>query len=152
MKPKLIILTTFVSNLILGNLLLFLMHGKYASLGEKLYVHLLTSIVASVLLFLLFRKISPSTKKYTLIILPIIFSYLVPLISFYLMFSLGGLIEGKNAKDVLKGFFVGIPLALIVSMVSWFFWLPFGIMNAGFAYWYRAALRRLANKTLSSIP
>ena len=128
------------------------MHGKYTSLGEKLYVHLLTSIVASVLLFLLFRKISSCTKKYTLIILPIIFSYLVPLISFYLMFSLGGLIEGREAKDVLKGFFMSIPLALIVTMVSWFFWLPFGIMNAGFAYWYRAALRRLANKTMSPIP
>lgn len=151
MKPKLIILTTLVSNLLLGNLLLFLMHGKYASLGEKLYVHGLTSIVALVLLFLLFKKISPSTKKYTLIILPIIFSCLVPLISVYVMFSLFGLIDGSDARDVLKGFFVAIPLAIISSMVSWFFWLPFGIMNTGFAHWYRAALRRLANKTMSSI-
>ena len=54
--------------------------------------------------------------------------------------SLDKLMYSFVVEDVLKGFFVGIPLALISSMVSWFLWLPFGIMNTGFAHWYRAAL------------
>lgn len=126
-----------MTNLILGNLLLPLGRGKYETLGGKIYVHLISSFVASVLLILLFRIISSTTKKYKLILFPIIFSYFVPLISVYLMFFLFGLTSANP-----KGILVGIPLAIISSIVSWFLWVPFGIMNSGFVYWYATALNK----------
>lgn len=137
MKPKFIILITLITNLILGNLLIPLGRGKYETLDGKIYVHLISSAVASMLLLLLFRIISSSTKKYKLIFFPIIFSYFVPLISVYLMFFLFGLISGN-----LKGILVGIPFAIILSILSWFLWIPFGVMNIGFVYWYSTALNK----------
>jgi hypothetical protein len=126
-----------MTNLILGNLLLPLGRGKYETLGGKIYVHLISSVVASVLLILLFRIISSTTKKYKLILFPIILSYFVPLISVYLMFFLFGLTSGNP-----KGILIGIPLAIISSIVSWFLWVPFGLMNSGFVYWYSISLNK----------
>jgi hypothetical protein len=139
MKPKLIIAITLLTNLSLGNFLLPLGKGKYETVAGFVTVHLVISVIAIILILYLFSLIKTSTKKIYVLSGPIIMSYLVPLISVYVLFGIGGFIISPVELKVL---IVGIPIAFISSIVSWPLWLPLGLLNSGFYYMYSKALQQ----------
>jgi hypothetical protein len=131
MKSKIVISIALLVNLILGNIMIPLGRGRYETWSGKLLVHVFSSVIAAMLLLLLFRITFATTKKYKRIILPFIFSYLVPLLSVYTVLVIVGL-----KIDTFKSIIIGIPIALVSSFALWPLWLPLGIMNLGFVYWY----------------
>lgn len=131
MKAKMIMYLALLINLMLGNLLIPMARGQHETLAGKIFVHSLSSIVAIILLLFLFKIISSTANKYKLFILPLIFSYLVVFFSIYLVFVVFGLNFGE-----FKSITYGVPIALISSFVFWPLWLPMGMVNLGFAYWY----------------
>ncbi len=145
MKSKQIIYLTLVVNLILGNLLLPLGKGKHETLGGMISVHLLTSLIAIVLLLYLFKKINPTTGKLKLLFLPIVISGLVPLLSVYFLFGGIGLFSGE-----LKALVAAIPFALISVFVSWSIWVPFGLLNSLLYYLYFKTLQTAANQKMKA--
>ena len=141
MKPKIIISATLLANLFLGNLLLPLGRGKYETVAGSITVHLVVSISAIILLLYLFRFIKASTKKIYVILLPIIMSYLVPLLSTYVLFGIGGVIFNHGDFGML---IAGIPIAFIASIVSLPLWLPLGLLNS---YLYNVYAKTLQEDT-----
>ena len=131
MKPNIVIAIALLVNLIFGNIMIPLGRGRYETWSGKLFVHVFSSAIAVILLLLLFRITGSTTKKYKRIILPFIFSYLVPLLSVYTVFVIVGF-----KIDTFKSIIIGIPIALVSSFALWPLWLPLGIMNMGFVYWY----------------
>ena len=137
MKSRQIIYVTLIVNLVLGNFLLPLGRGKYETLSGMISAHLLTSLVAIGLLLYLFKKIKQTSAKLKVIIFPIIISGLVPLLTIYLLFGGMGLISGD-----IKALVAAIPLAVIAALVSWWLWVPLGLLNSVFYFSYFKALQK----------
>ncbi len=135
MEAKQIIRIAIGINLIFGNLIISLTIGLNEPLIGKIIAHFTFSTIAILLIVRLIRISHKKKSVIYIIVLSLIFSFLVPVIS-TLLISAGFAIY-KNEFDSI---FIGVPISLITGVVSWPFWLPFGIINSFFFVCYSRKL------------
>ena len=136
MKTKSIIFSILLFNLITGNFILSIFKAKYETIAGQILFHFTFSIVAVLLILLLIRFFQKRHNRLIVILFSTIASFLVPTISMYILCAGYGLFQFEY-DSVIKG----VPIAIISGIVSWFLWLPIGLINSAFFIAYTNKLR-----------
>lgn len=129
MPQKTYMNTAIIVNLLLGNISM----AFFSNLSWNndpfavMSFHIILTIVALVMLNLLFNKFRTITKKWKVIVLSLVGALSVPLFGMYISAVWLGIIDGK-----FDGFLKGIPFAIIAGIVSSMFWVPLGLINSYF--------------------
>lgn len=127
MKTKIIVITTFALNLLVGNLIVAGFHGKYETIAGKISIHSIATLIAISILVLLFKRFKTKTSTTKIILFSTVGSFLVPVISIFTLFAGYGLFSLRFGSVL-----TGLYMAVIAGIVGWQFWLPFGLVNSIF--------------------
>jgi hypothetical protein len=130
MNAKVIMWLTIAINLIVGNAILYLLL-KNSSLLGRVSFHTVASVVAFLMLMILFRKVTRNTKKPIMIALSLFGALLVPTLTTFIITAWTGISDSTPDAVVKAGF-----LAVVSGFSFWHLWVPFGIVNALLLYKY----------------
>jgi len=111
-------------NLTVGNGILFLMLKNESLLFQALF-HTVTSVIAILMLVILFRKITRNTKTPITIALALFGALSVPMLATFIVTAGLGIHDSTPDAIVKAGY-----IAIISGVSTWYFWVPFGIVNA----------------------
>lgn len=116
-------------NLLLGNFLLAILSN--ASWDNDpfavLSFHVIATMVALVMLYVLFNKFRTITKIWKVIVFSLLGALSVPLLGMFIAAVWLCIIDGR-----FENIPAGIPLALIAGLASAMFWVPLGLINSYF--------------------
>ena len=129
-------------NLIVGNLIISRFSLKFETIAGRISLYATFSTVAVLLILFLIWFFQQKSGCFVVIFSSILAAYLVPTISIYVLFVGYGLFQFE-----LDSLIKGIPIAIISGIVSWFLWLPIGIINSIFFITY---INKLKNDTIVS--
>lgn len=142
MKAKSILFSVMLFNLIVGNLIISRFSLKFETIAGRISLYATFSTVAVLLILFLIWFFQQKSGCFVVIFSSILAAYLVPTISIYVLFVGYGLFQFE-----LDSLIKGIPIAIISGIVSWFLWLPIGIINSIFFITY---INKLKNDTIVS--
>ena len=142
MKAKSILFSVMLFNLIVGNLIISRFSLKFETIAGRISLYATFSTVAVLLILFLIWFFQQKSGRVVVIFSSILAAYLVPTISIYVLFVGYGLFQFE-----LDSLIKGIPIAIISGIVSWFLWLPIGIINSIFFITY---INKLKNDTIVS--
>ena len=117
-------LIAVILNLIVWNYFVSGSWGPFFSLGYFIVIHIIISCVVVLLLWLLSRRFLRSNKPTHLMLLSILAAYLTPAITVYLIWAVPQLLalEFEGLSDLLL-------VAVLTATISFYYWIPLGIVN-----------------------
>jgi hypothetical protein len=137
MKKHRVFIIALSANLLIGNLLIPQLSNYKNSINLEIAIRIFSSIVASWLLYLLFKIIKNLHNKVSLIIIPILFASLVPLIT-YIFYSIMMSID----QGGIKAFMGSLLFAIFPVIFSSPLWFPMGLMNSAFCFYYKREIKQ----------
>jgi uncharacterized membrane protein len=127
-------------NLIVWNFFISGSWGTFFSLGYFIVIHLIISSVVVLLLWLLARIFLRSRKPSHLLLLSILVAYLPPAITVWLTLASPQLLALEF--EGLSSLFL---VAVLTAAVSFYYWVPLGIVNYYLLLEYSRKVRSLSD-------
>ncbi len=115
---------TVLLNLLFGNLILLIFHGKNDTYFFLIKFHAIFSANATISIYVLYKMFQKIQKSILMIMLSSIAAFLVPVLSFFFLFGISAIFEYKFHPLI-----TAIPISLIAGVLAYQFWIPFAIMN-----------------------
>lgn len=136
MKAKSILFGLFLFNLTVGNLLTGLLGARSETVAEAVLIHATFSLVAVLSILFLIWFLHKKSGHLVVVLASVLAAFLVPTLSIYILSAGYGLFQFEFASLA-----KGIPIAILSGIVSWFLWLPIGLINSIFLIAYFNKLR-----------
>lgn len=138
MQSNTIIKLTYIVNLILVNIVIYIAFKNYHPIGRAIIFHIVSSLITIGALSMIFKKTNRNINIYKSTCKILLFSFIVPFLSMYLVFSGYAIINGKY-KMILSAIVVSIHLC----SVNWYIWIIFCFVNIIFVLYHSNTINRI---------